>query len=228
MVLTAAISQAACTVIQNTNSGTGGAAGSGTGGTAQGGSGTGGSAGSTASQGGANTGGTAGSTANEGGAATGGAGGAATGGAGGAATGGSGGAACNDTVGTPGDCAGLEGKTNCTTNGWEETYCKAAAPNLKPKVAQAVVGCFLAFTDCTAGDGYACWKNALAAACPDSNTTTDHLCALAGSTGSCTNATADADCHKMVDGLSATGITAVQTCLEGGACDALWTCIEGL
>jgi hypothetical protein len=233
LVLTAAIAQVGCTVIQNTN--TGGAGGATTTG------GTGGSAGT--AQGGQSTAGTAGSTASEGGAAgttsqggmAGSAGSTASGGsAGSSATGGAGGgSSCDDSVGTPpANCDALQSVTNCTAGGWEETYCETALADLKPKVAEAVSGCILAITDCgtTTVNPYACWRDGLAAACPDSNTETDYICSMAGSSTYCTVTTDSAACHAIVDGLNATGLAAVHTCVESGTttCYSLWSCIESL
>lgn len=231
LALTAAIAQAACTVVQNTGTGgTGGTTGGtgGSAGVAQGGQSIGGSAGtagSTASEGGAA--GTAGSTASGGGGAggaTGGSGGA-TGGSGGA-TGGSGGAtSCDDSVGTPGNCANLNSVPNCAGQ-WQELQCQAAVTNFKPKVAAAATACILQITDCatTTIDAYTCQKTALAAACADA--TADSACAQAAT--ACSDAVTSAACHAMVDGLNATGLAAVTTCIESGCTYGLWSCIESL
>jgi len=221
LLLTAAIAQA-CSDAAKDEPATGGSGGMGGSSVSGGTGGKGGSGGSKAGAAGESAAGQS-SQAGEGGAppAQAGAGGASEAGAGGEA----GSLACDDSVGTPGDCAKIADIKNCN-GGFEQSYCTAAGTNLKPKEAAAAVSCMLAFTDCNVDLVYTCVKTALGKACPDP--TADDFCVTAQATCNPHETLTVADCHALVDGLSATGLDSVHSCVENGCTFGLWSCVESI
>jgi hypothetical protein len=83
----------------------------------------------------------------------------------------------------------------------------------------------LASPNCTA-DFYGCVRSALGSACPDASA--NDFCTTAVATCNPQEALDLAGCHALVDGLSATGLDSVHSCVESGCNFGLWSCVEGL
>jgi hypothetical protein len=108
------------------------------------------------------------------------------------------GGACDDSQGTPGDCAKI--MSSCG-EGSGLTVCNNAKSIFKPKIAEAAVACMLP-ADCAGSSSlyHNCAMNALAAACPDA--TADATCATWVSMCAGVGATSEG-CHAALDGLTA-------------------------
>lgn len=163
--------------------------------------------------GGAGVGGDASGGDDVGGSSSGGAGGAG-GSAGGA--GGGGGGVCDDTLGSPAACDGLDAEC--------QPYCNGAHAYLKAGLAEEAVQCLADSTDCIV-DGYACLTTALAGACPDE--TADAGCE------SVKNWCGDpdpggVDCEQILPGMTDDGRTEVLACAEADCSFGVYSCLEGM
>jgi hypothetical protein len=105
--------------------------------------------------------------------------------------------------------------------------------NFKPGVAGATLTCVLGGATVCAPNVYACAKQALNNACPDSTADTDCADIVANCSNDGGAAATAAECHALIDGLNATGRMAVVMCSQSAAapCDGaagIYACIEGL
>lgn len=230
LLLTGVLAQQACTTDKTDDPGTAGTGGDGGSSAEAGAGGSDNQAGSSMSVAGSGEAGAPGGAGSVGGAGLGGAGlggaalgGDSSGGVGGA-TGGAGGdggmTSCDDSLGTPGDCA-----LTCTdesAKGW----CNSVLANLKPAVGETYYSCIDEGTLCD-DFTYDCVKEALAGACPVPEN--DALCTELADLCTDANAITVDECHALIDGLSETGMEGFNSCIEVNGCSiGVWSCVEGL
>jgi hypothetical protein len=136
-------------------------------------------------------------------------------------------ATCDDSVGAAGACASYadggtgpdagDGGSVCLS----ATVCTNLLADLKPHIAEQVIACVAALTDCGPGDAAVidCMQTSLRKACPDPTDAT--ACGQIAST--CSDAGADAgvspdECHTLTAGMTDSGRTKFVACMVESAC----------
>jgi hypothetical protein len=136
------------------------------------------------------------------------------------------GAGCLDTstVAIP-DCNSLKIDPSCGIKSFVVQKCNTYRDFLDPQVATVAVSCMEGLSSkqlCDGANTYACGKQALSEACPDTDLA--QLCSIAAA--SCRTTTND--CTALLSGLNDTAKQAVAKCIASGCHAGLYSCVEGL